>query len=111
MNDFSLGATYWPRRKGSLLWTKFDRGEVREEFQQLAAIGLNTVRLPLRWEDFQPRPERVAVRALRMLEQTLQQAGDAGLRVVPQLLPLTVAGAIHLPAWTTAASFAADLTL
>jgi hypothetical protein len=111
MNDFSLGATYWPRRKGSLLWAKFDRGEVREEFQQLAAIGLNTVRLPLRWEDFQPRPERVAVNALRMLEQTLEQAGDARLRVVPQLLPLTVAGAIHLPAWATAASFAADLTL
>lgn len=111
MNNFSLGATYWPRRKGSLLWTKFDRGEVREEFQQLAAIGLNTVRLPLRWEDFQPRPERVAVTALRMLEQALEQASDARLRVVPTLFPLAVSGAIHLPAWATAASYAADLTL
>lgn len=111
MNDLSLGTTYWPRRKGSLLWTRFDRGEVREEFQQLAAIGINTVRLPLRWEDFQPRPERVAVSALRMLEQTLEQASDAGLRVVPTLFPLAVAGAIHLPSWATAASYAADLTL
>jgi hypothetical protein len=111
MNDFSLGATYWPRRKGSLLWAKFDRGEIREEFQQLAAIGLNTLRLPLRWEDFQPRLERIALHALRMLEQTLDQASDARLQVVPQLLPLTVAGAIHIPAWTTAASYAADLTL
>lgn len=111
MNDFSLGATYWPRRKGSLLWANFDRGEIREEFQQLAAIGLNTIRLPLHWEEFQPRPERVAVGALRMLEQTLAQASDARLRVVPQLFPLSVAGAIHLPAWTTAASYAADLTL
>ena len=111
MNDFSLGATYWPRRKGSLLWTKFDRGEIREEFQQLAAIGLNTVRLPLRWEDFQPRPERVSVTALRMLEQALEQAGDARLRMVPTLFPLTVAGAVHLPVWTTADSYAADLTL
>jgi hypothetical protein len=111
MNDLRLGATYWPRRKGSLLWTRFDRGEIREEFQQLAAIGINTLRLPLRWEDFQPRPERVAVTALRMLEQMLEQAADARLRTVPVLFPLAVAGAIHLPSWATAASYAADLTL
>lgn len=111
MNDFSVGATYWPRRKRALLWAEFDRGEVREAFQQLAAIGLATIRLPLHWEDFQPRPERVAVGALRALEQTLDLAGDARLRIVPELLPLAVAGAIHLPAWATAASYAADMLL
>ncbi len=111
MPDFSIGATYWPRRKGPLLWAEFDRGEVRDEFQQLAAIGLNTVRLPLHWEEFQPRPERVSATALRALEQTLDLAGDSGLQVVPELMPIAVAGAIHLPAWTTAASFAADMTL
>jgi hypothetical protein len=84
---------------------------VREEVQQLAASGIDTVRLPLYWEDFQPRPERVASGALRSLEQVLELASDARLRVVPVLLPLAVAGAIHLPAWATAASFAADLTL
>jgi hypothetical protein len=69
------------------------------------------VRLPLHWEEFQPRPERIAMGALRPLEQVLDIATDARLRVVPQLMPVAVGGAIHLPAWTTAASYAADMTL
>jgi hypothetical protein len=106
-----IGTTYWSQRNGALLWAAFDRGATREQLQQLAAIGIDTVRLPLRWEDFQPRPERIASSALRSLEQVLELAGDARLQVVPSLLPLAVAGAIHVPAWVTAASFAADLTL
>lgn len=111
MNTWSLGTTYWPRRKGALLWAEFDRGEVRDEFQQLAALGIDTLRLPLHWEEFQPRPERVALEALRALEQTLAIAEDTRLGVVPGLLPLIVAGAIHLPAWATAASYAADMVM
>lgn len=111
MNAWSIATTYWPRRKGALLWAEFDRGEVREEFQQLTATGVDTVRLPLDWETFQPRPERVALGPLRALEQTLMLAEDARLRVEPSLFALAVAGAIHLPAWATAASYAADMML
>jgi hypothetical protein len=107
----TVGATYWGQRKGTLLWSEWDRGLVREELQQIAAVGLQSVRLPLPWEDFQPRPERVSSQALRALEQVLQLADDAGLQVVGVLFPLAVAGAIHLPAWATSASFAADLEL
>lgn len=111
MASFSIGATCWSRRDGALLWSLFDRGELRESVQQLASIGVDTVRLPLHWEEFQPRPERVDVRTLRLLEQALALADDARLRVVPSLLPLAIGGAVHLPAWTTADSFAADLEL
>lgn len=106
-----IGATYWGQRHGALMWAEWDRGVVRDELQQLAAVGMPAVRLPLVWEDFQPRPERVASTALRALEQTLAYAHDAHLQVVPALFPLAVAGAIHLPAWATSASFAADLQL
>ena len=106
-----LGTTYWPLRKGTLLWSEFDHGEVREELRQLAAIGLDTIRLPLHWEEFQPRLERVDVRVLRAFERALNLAGDARLQVIPALLPVAVAGAIHVPAWATAASFAADMEL
>ncbi len=111
MVDWTLGTTYWPRRKGALLWAAWDRGEVRDEMQQIATLGVDTLRLPLHWEDFQPRPDRVDSNALRALEQTLDLAADARLRVVPSLLPLAIAGAIHLPAWTTAASLAADMVM
>lgn len=107
----TIGATYWGQRKGTLVWAEWDRGLVREELLQLAAVGVQAVRLPLHWEDFQPRPERVTSQALRTLEQALELANDAGLQVVPVLFPLAVAGAVHLPAWVTSASFAADLEL
>ena len=107
----NIGATYWSQRLGALLWAAFDRGAVREEMQHLKAVGVDTLRLPLHWEDFQPRPERVSNGALRALEQALDLAADTNLRVVPSLLPLAVAGAIHLPSWATSASLAADLTL
>jgi len=106
-----LGTTYWPLRKGTLLWSEFDHGEVREELRQLASVGLDTVRLPLHWEDFQPRLERVDVRVLRAFERALNLAEDARLKVLPSLMPVAVAGAIHLPAWATAASLAADMEL
>jgi hypothetical protein len=48
---------------------------------------------------------------LRRLEQLLSLATDTHLQVVPQLLPLAIAGAIHLPSWATAASYAADMML
>jgi hypothetical protein len=111
MSDWSIGATYWPRRKGIQLWTTFDRGETRDEFQQIADAGINTVRLPLYWEDFQPQPERVSSNALRALEQILELVEHARLGAVPTLWPVAIAGAIHVPDWATAASYAADLTL
>lgn len=106
-----IGTTYWPRRKGTLLWSEFDHGEVREELRQLAAIGLDTVRLPLHWEDFQPRLERVDSRVLRAFERALDLAGDAHLQVIPALMPVAIQGAIHIPVWATADSLEADLAL
>jgi hypothetical protein len=107
----NVGATYWGQRKGTLLWAEWDRGMVRDELQQLAGVGIRSIRLPLLWEDFQPRPERVLATALRALEQVLELAHDSQIHVVGALFPLAVAGAIHLPAWATSASFAADLQL
>ncbi|KPV53039.1 hypothetical protein SE17_11950 [Kouleothrix aurantiaca] len=56
---FSIGVTYWPRRAGFLWWRAFDRGAVREELAHVAALGCDTVRFCLSWEEFQPSPQRV----------------------------------------------------
>jgi endo-1,4-beta-mannosidase len=51
---FVLGVNYWPRRKAMYWWSDFDRGEVEEEFDLIASLGLNVVRLFLLWDDWQP---------------------------------------------------------
>jgi hypothetical protein len=96
---FSLGVTYWPRQVGPLIWQRYDRGAVREELAHIAAIGFNTVRFCLLWEDFQPAPARINGWAMRCLEHALDTAHAVGLRVVLALFPVAVLGQLQVPSW------------
>lgn len=106
---FSIGVTYWPRRAGFGWWREFDRGAVREELAHVAALGCDTVRFCLSWEEFQPSPQRVNGGALATLEQALDLAGEAGLRVVAALFPVAMGGALWLPDWANGADPLAQL--
>lgn len=96
---FSVGLTYWPRGAGFGWWRGFDRGAVREELAHVAALGCDTVRFCLTWEDFQPGPQRVNSGALNALELALEAAHESGLRVVAGLFPVALGGALQLPSW------------
>ncbi|MFN8503592.1 hypothetical protein [Kouleothrix sp.] len=100
---FSVGLTYWPRNAGFGWWRAFDRGAAREELAHVASLGCDTVRFCLLWEDFQPGPQRLNSGALNALEQALEAAHAAGLRVVAALFPLALGGALQLPAWANGA--------
>lgn len=100
---FSLGLTYWPRRTGYGWWRAFDRGEVREELTHVAALGCDTVRFCLTWDDFQPSPQRLSSAALNALEAALDAAQAAGLRAVAALFPIAIGGALQLPGWANGA--------
>jgi hypothetical protein len=95
-----LGLTYWPRRTGFSWWQAFDRGETREELAHVATLGCNTVRFYLRWEDFQPGPQRINSGAFNALEQALDTAHECGLSVVAALFPAAIGGALQVPGWT-----------
>lgn len=97
---FWIGVTYWPRRKGADLWSRFDRAEVAEELAQIAAIGCNAVRVPLTWSDVQPTADRLEHRVLDRLGRLLDLAEDVGLRVLVDLLVGRAHGAFYLPDWT-----------
>ena len=40
-------------------WSQFDRAEVAADFARIAGSGLDSVRVFLTWEDFQPAPDEV----------------------------------------------------
>src|SRR6476469_162734 len=100
---FSLGLTYWPRRSAFGLGQAYDRGATRDELAHVAALGCDTVRFCLRWEDFQPAPQRINSAAPHAFEHALDMAGEAGLRVVAALFPGALGGALQLPAWANGA--------
>jgi hypothetical protein len=101
--SFSLGLTYWPRRSAFGWWQEYDRGATRDELAHVAALGCDTVRFCLRWEDFQPGPQRINSAAMHALEHALDTAGEAKLRVVAALFPVAIGGALQLPAWANGA--------
>jgi hypothetical protein len=97
---FSVGVNYWPRRSGPAMWRRFDAGEIAEDFARIAALGLDTVRLFLQWEDFQPRADEVDAAMLDRLTQVCDLAAERGLRAMPVLFSGHLCGANWLPAWT-----------
>lgn len=97
---FSLGVNYWPRQSAMAMWHRFDAGEIREDFQRIAGLGLDAVRFFLRWDDFQPDPARLDPMMLARLEAVANIAAEAKLRTMPTLFCGHMSGVNWLPSWT-----------
>ena len=96
---FRLGINYWPARTAMRWWTAFDPAEVAEDFERIAANHFDSVRLFLRWEDFQPDPDRVDPVMLGRLVTVADLAGLAGLQIMPTLFTGHMSGVNWIPAW------------
>ncbi|MBD5656227.1 MAG: hypothetical protein IAI50_13770, partial [Candidatus Eremiobacteraeota bacterium] len=97
---FSVGINYWPRRSALAMWQLFDAGEIAEDFGRIAALGLDTVRIFLRWDDFAPQRDAVDRTMLARFESVVELAAAAGLRVMPVLFCGYASGINVLPAWS-----------
>ena len=102
-DPFVLGVNYWPRRKAMEWWKRFDRGEVRDEFDLIAELGLTKVRVFLLWEDFQPAPDRVSTRAIDDLIVVADTAADRGLGLDVTFFTGHMSGPSWAPEWLLAA--------
>jgi endo-1,4-beta-mannosidase len=100
MARFLLGVNYWPRTSAMAMWTRFDAGEIGEDFARIAALGLDAVRIFLQWEDFQPAPDGPSEDALARFERVLDLAAQHGLQAMPALFCGHMSGVNWLPAWT-----------
>ena len=97
---FSLGVNYWPRSSAMAMWRRFDRGEIRDDFAHIAALGLDAVRFFLRWDDFQPLIDAMDREMLDRMERVVDLAAESGLRVMPTLFCGHMSGVNWLPAWS-----------
>ena len=96
---FLLGVNYWPRKKAMFWWKRFDKGEVESEFAEIAAWGLDIVRIFLMWDDFQPAPFTLNHQALADLGTVLDVAHATGLRVTPTFFVGHMSGINWAPTW------------
>jgi len=80
-------------------WSKFDLAEVEADFGRIAACGLDSVRMFLTWEDFQPAPDRVDRWMLERLVEVADLAGGLGLALIPTLFTGHMSGVNWIPTW------------
>jgi len=80
-------------------WSRFEPGEVVRDFERIAASGMDSVRVFLLWEDFQPEADRVDREALSRLVEVADAAAAAGLELMPTLFTGHMSGVNWIPGW------------
>jgi endo-1,4-beta-mannosidase len=100
MERFLLGINYWPRTSAMAMWSRFDLGEIDEDFARIAGLGLDIVRFFLMWSTFQPAPDELDETSLANFVRVLDCAERHGLRTMPTLFCGHMSGVNWLPEWT-----------
>ena len=80
-------------------WKDFDPGEVVDEFDVVAGLGLRLVRIFLLWEDFQPTPTTVSATALADLETVCDLAAERALGLDVTFFTGHMSGPNWAPPW------------
>lgn len=101
MNDrrFLTGVNYWPRRKAMYWWSDFDAGEVATEFDVIASLGMDVVRIFLLWDDWQETPDTVSLDRLRDLGTVCDLASERGLGLDITFFTGHMSGPNWAPSW------------
>ena len=98
---FRLGVNYWPSETAMDWLARYDPAIVRRDFTRIAAAGMDTVRIFLRWEDVQPDPTRIDAAALAAVVDTADAANDAAVELIVTLFTGHMSGVNWIPAWAT----------
>jgi endo-1,4-beta-mannosidase len=98
-DPFVLGVNYWPRRKAMYWWSNFEADEVREEFDVIASLGLNVVRLFLLWDDWQPSSDSVSSERLADFAKVCDIAAERNLGLDVTFFTGHMSGPNWSPRW------------
>ncbi len=101
---FRLGVNYWPSETAMGWLRAYDGAVVRRDLSCMAAAGLDTVRIFVRWEDAQPAPDVLDHATLAALVDTADAAAGAGVELVVTLFTGHMSGVNWVPAWATGGS-------
>jgi endo-1,4-beta-mannosidase len=80
-------------------WSRFDPADVESDFERFAAAGLDSVRMFLLWEDFQPDARRVNRDMVGRLVAVADAADRAGLELMSTLFTGHMSGVNWIPPW------------
>jgi len=96
---FLTGVNYWPRRKAMYWWSAFDASEVADEFDLIASLQMDVVRIFLLWDDWQESPDTVSPARLRDLGTVCDIAAERGLGLDVTFFTGHMSGPNWAPSW------------
>jgi len=94
-----LGANFWSRAGGPLMWRRYDPVVVAEELRILREHGMNLTRSFFYWPDFMPAPDRIDPELVDRFADFLDRHLDAGMHTVPTFVVGHMSGENWDPAW------------
>lgn len=94
-----LGANFWSRTGGPLMWRDYDPRIVREELRVLREHGLTMTRSFFYWPDFHPEPHRVDETLCEHFDDFLNAHRELGMGTVPTFIVGHMSGENWDPAW------------
>ena len=94
-----LGANFWSRAGGPLMWSRYDASVVREELTTLRDHGLTMTRSFLYWPDVMPAPHQLDEALLAHFGDFLDLHAELGLTTIPTFLVGHMSGQNWDPAW------------
>ena len=94
-----LGANFWSRAGGPLMWRTYDPGVVREELAVLARHGLTMTRSFFYWPDFMPTPTTLDEELCERFADFLDAHTEVGLTTIPTFLVGHMSGENWDPVW------------
>jgi beta-glucosidase len=94
-----LGANFWSRTGGPLMWRSYDPAVVREELAVLAEHGLDMTRSFFYWPDFMPEPDRVDEVLVERYADFLDAHAELAMTSVPTFIVGHMSGENWDPAW------------
>ncbi|MFE6051358.1 glycosyl hydrolase [Kitasatospora sp. NPDC056446] len=95
-----FGVNYTPSVGWFHHWLDFDLDAVRADFDSIAGLGLDHVRVFPLWPLFQPNRTLIRPRAVEQLAAVVDAAGERGLDVAVDGLQGHLSSFDFLPAWT-----------
>jgi len=78
---FLLGVNYWPRKNALRMWIDWDENSVREDFSIMREIGVRTVRMFIKDEDFADENGEINQHMLDRLRRFLDVAYENKIMV------------------------------
>ncbi|MFF1574692.1 cellulase family glycosylhydrolase [Leifsonia sp. NPDC058292] len=104
-----LGANFWSRSGGPLMWTRYDPTIVRQELAVLAEHGLTMTRSFFYWPDFQPTPDTLDEQCVANFTDFLDAHEELGMTSVPTFLVGHMSGENWDPVWRDGRDLYSDI--